>query len=166
MIEVRDLTLGYFDAPPVLQQVSLRVGRGEVVNVLGPNGCGKTTLLRAILGFLPVPRRSVFLEGRPQEETSRRDLARTLAYVPQMHTGVFAYQVLDVVLMGRTARSPWLRFSAEDVDRAMTALEQVRMASYARKSYLELSGGQRQLVLIARALCQECSALVLSLIHI
>ena len=161
MIEVRDLTLGYFDAPPVLQQVSLRVGKGEVVNVLGPNGCGKTTLLRAILGFLPVPLRSVFLEGRPQEEISRRDIARTLAYVPQMHTGVFAYQVLDVVLMGRTARSPWLRFSADDVDRAMNALEQVRMTSCARKSYLELSGGQRQLVLIARALCQGCSALVM-----
>ena len=153
MIEVRDLTLGYFDAPPVLQQVSLRVARGEVVNVLGPNGCGKTTLLRAILGFLPVPRRSVFLEGRPQEEISRRDLARTLAYVPQMHTGVFAYQVLDVVLMGRTARSPWLRFSAEDVDRAMTALEQVRMASYARKSYL---GAIRR----ATAACTYCAGLV------
>ena len=161
MIEVRDLTLGYFDAPPVLQQVCLRVGKGEVVNVLGPNGCGKTTLLRAILGFLPVPSHSIFLSGRPQEKISRSELARILAYVPQMHTGVFAYQVLDVVLMGRTARSPWLRFSAEDVDKAMHALEQIRMADYARKSYLELSGGQRQLVLIARALCQQCSALVM-----
>lgn len=161
MIEVRDLTLGYFDAPPVLRQVSLRVGKGEVVNVLGPNGCGKTTLLRAILGFLPVPPNHIFLAGRPQEKISRKELARTLAYVPQMHAGVFAYQVLDVVLMGRTARSPWLRFSAQDTERAMYALEQVRMAGYARKSYLELSGGQRQLVLIARALCQECSALVM-----
>ena len=161
MIEVRNLTLGYFDAPPVLQQVCLRVGKGEVVNVLGPNGCGKTTLLRAILGFLPIPSQTVFLSGRPQEKVSRNELAHLLAYVPQMHTGVFAYQVLDVVLMGRTARSPWLSFSAEDVERAMHALEQVSMADYARKSYLELSGGQRQLVLIARALCQQCSALVM-----
>ena len=161
MIEVRDLTLGYFDAPPVLQQVCLRVGKGEVVNVLGPNGCGKTTLLRAILGFLPVPSHSIFLSGRPQEKILRSEVARILAYVPQIHAGVFAYRVLDVVLMGRTARSPWLRFSAEDVDKAMHALEQIRMADYARKSYLELSGGQRQLVLIARALCQQCSALVM-----
>ena len=161
MIEVRDLTLGYFDAPPVLQQVCLRVGKGEVVNVLGPNGCGKTTLLRAILGFLPVPPRTVFLCGRAQEEISRHELARIVAYVPQMHTGVFAYRVLDVVLMGRTARSPWLRFSAQDVERAIHALEQIGMAEFARKSYLELSGGQRQLVLIARALCQECAALVM-----
>ena len=161
MIEVRDLTLGYFDAPPVLQQVCLRVAKGEVVNVLGPNGCGKTTLLRAILGFLPVPPHSIFLSGRPQEKILRSEVARILAYVPQIHAGVFAYRVLDVVLMGRTARSPWLRFSAEDVDKAMHALEQIRMADYARKSYLELSGGQRQLVLIARALCQECSALVM-----
>lgn len=161
MIEINNLTVSYHGAPPVLKNISLRVDRGEVVNVLGPNGCGKTTLLRALLGLLPVPSGSVALDGCPLEKIGRRDLARSLAYVPQQHTGVFGFQVQDVVLMGRTARSPWLRFSAEDRERAMHALEKVRLTHLAARSYLELSGGQRQMVLIARALAQDCAALVM-----
>ncbi|WP_394027338.1 ABC transporter ATP-binding protein [Desulfovibrio falkowii] len=161
MIEVRNLTVSYHRAPPVLKNISLRVGRGEVVNVLGPNGCGKTTLLRALLGLLPAPPGSIVLDGCPLEKIRRRNLARSLAYVPQQHTGVFGFQVLDVVLMGRTVRSPWLRFSARDREWAMDALEKVRLAHLADRSYLELSGGQRQMVLIARALAQDCAALVM-----
>ena len=161
MIDVRDLTLGYHHAPPVLKNLSLRIGRGEVVNVLGPNGCGKTTLLKALLGFLPAPRGCVLLNGTPLETVSRRNLARCLAYVPQQHHGAFAYPVQEVVLMGRTAKSPWLRFSAEDRARALAALEKVRLAHLAQRSYLELSGGERQLVLIARALCQDCACLIM-----
>ena len=161
MIEARDLTVGYHKAPPVLRELSLRIGQGEVVNVLGPNGCGKTTLLRAILGLLPVPHGCLFLDGRPVEKMPRRDIARLLAYVPQSHKGVFAFSVLEVVLMGRTVRSPWLRFSAEDREKALNALERVRLASVAQRPYLELSGGQQQLVFIARALCQDCAGLVM-----
>ena len=161
MIEIHNLTVSYHSAPPVLKNISLCVDRGEVVNVLGPNGCGKTTLLRALLGLLPAPPGSILLEGRPLETIPRRSLARSLAYVPQQHAGVFGFQVLDVVLMGRTVRSPWLRFSAEDRQQAMAALEKVRLTHLAGRSYLELSGGQRQMVLIARALAQDCGALVM-----
>jgi iron complex transport system ATP-binding protein len=161
MIEIRDLGLGYHKSPPVLKNFSLRVGRGEVVSILGPNGCGKTTLLKALLRFIPAPPGRLFLEKKPLEKIGRRDLARLLAYVPQHHHGVFNYPALDVVLMGRTAASPRLRFSAEDHDLARCALERVRLGHLAKRSYLELSGGERQLVLIARALAQNCAALIM-----
>jgi iron complex transport system ATP-binding protein len=161
VIEVRALTLGYPKSPPVLKDFSLRVAKGEVVSILGPNGCGKTTLLKALLRFLPVPPGRLFLEGRPLETIKRQELARMLAYVPQHHHGVFNYSVLDVVLMGRTAASPRLRFSAEDHDLARAALERVRLGRLARRSYLELSGGERQLTLIARALAQNCAGLIM-----
>lgn len=161
MIEVRDLTLGYRKSAPVLKNVSLAVRMGEVVNILGPNGCGKTTLLKAMLGFLPPPPGRVLLDGTPLERFARRDLARRLAYVPQSHRGVFPYSARDVVLMGRTVHSPWLRFSDEDRARAEAALLRVRMGHVADRSYLELSGGERQLVLIARALAQDCPYLAM-----
>jgi iron complex transport system ATP-binding protein len=161
MIEIRDLTLGYHKSPPVLKALSLCIGKGEVVSILGPNGCGKTTLLRALLRFLPAPPGRLDLDGRPLEKITRRDLARRLAYVPQHHHGVFNFPALDVVLMGRTAASPRLRFSAKDYDLARAALERVRLGHLAKRSYLELSGGERQLVLIARALAQNCAGLIM-----
>ncbi|MCL2029758.1 MAG: ABC transporter ATP-binding protein [Deltaproteobacteria bacterium] len=161
MIEIRGLTMGYPKRREVLKNFSLSIGAGEVVNILGPNGCGKTTLLKAMLGFLPSPPGHIFLDGRPLEKISRRDLAGRLAYVPQQHHGVFHYSALDVVLMGRTAASPWLRFSAEDRGRAAAALNRVRLGGLAGRSYLELSSGERQLVLIARALAQNCACLVM-----
>jgi len=161
MIEIIKLNAGYPKAPSVLKDFSLSVKAGEVVNILGPNGSGKTTLLKALLRFLPAPPGSILLEGRPLEKIRRRELAGRLAYVPQQHHGVFHYPVLEVVLMGRTAASPWLRFSAEDRGRAVAALERVRLGPLAHKSYLELSSGQRRLVLIARALAQEAAALIM-----
>ena len=161
MIEIKNLTLGYPKSPPVLKDVSLSIGRGEVVNMLGPNGCGKTTLLKALLGFLPVPTGHLFLDGQSLEKIKCRDLALRLAYVPQHHNGVFPYPALDVVLMGRTAASPRMRFSAEDRAKAESALEKVRLGHVAKRSYLELSGGERQLVLIARALAQDCAGLIM-----
>ena len=161
MIEIRDLTLGYPKGPPVIKNFSLSIKAGEVVNILGPNGCGKTTLLKALLRFLPSPPGHIFLDGRPLEKIKRRDLAGRLAYVPQQHHGVFPYPALEVVLMGRTAASPWLKFSAQDRERAAEALERVRLGPLAQKSYLEMSSGQRQLVLIARALAQDCAGLIM-----
>jgi len=161
MIEIQNLTLGYPKSPSVLKDFSLRIGKGEIVSILGPNGCGKTTLLKAILRFLPIPPGCLLLDGQPLEKIKRRDLARRLAYVPQHHHGVFSYSVLDVVLMGRTAGSPRLKFSAEDHDLAKAALERVHFGHLASRSYLELSGGERQLVLIARALAQNCAYLIM-----
>ena len=160
-IEIRDLHFAYAAGRPVLNGLSLSIRPGEVVNILGPNGCGKTTLLKLMLGFLEAPAGSVLVEGRDIRAYARRELARRLAYVPQSHSGVFNYAALDMVLMGRTSSSPWLRFRDEDYGRARAALERVRIGHLADRPYLHLSGGERQLVLIARALAQNSSFLIM-----
>ncbi len=162
MIEVRRLSFAYAKkAPPVLREVSLTIQAGEVINILGPNGCGKTTLLRALLGFLPSPPGSIFVDGADLGTLPRRELARKLAYVPQIHNGIFNYTALEVVLMGRTAHSPWLHFRQVDHDLARASLAKVRVEHLAERSYLQLSGGERQLVLIARALAQKSEFLIM-----
>ena len=154
MIEVRNLTFAYSPGEPVLKNVCFTAEQGEIINILGPNGCGKSTLLRAVLGFLPVAKGSVFIGGRDVLTVSKQRLARLLAYVPQNHYGAFHYSALDVVLMGRTAASPWYTVTGEDYEAARAALEKTNIGKYAHKAYLQLSGGERQLVLIARALAQ------------
>ncbi len=161
MIRIRELSFAYHKQRPVLNGISLDITRGEVVNVLGPNGCGKSTLLKAMLGFLKLRPGMITLDDAPLETIHRIDLARKLAYVPQLHNGVFHYTALDMVLMGRTMENPWRRFSAADYARAGAALERVRLGHLAERSYLELSGGERQLVLIARALAQNSAFLIM-----
>ena len=161
MIEVTGLSFGYSKRCQVLHDLSFVADRGEIINVLGPNGCGKSTLIKIILGFLPVERGKVKINGRDICDISRHELARVLSYIPQLHSGVFSYSVLDVVLMGRYVASPWHSYSEKDYRAAKIALDRVRMAKYAERSYLHISGGERQLVLIARALAQEASYFIM-----
>lgn len=154
MITVGDLHFAYLPGEPVIRGVSFQVSPGEIINILGPNGCGKSTLLRAILGFLPVRRGSIAIFGKDVLDIPKNTLSRKLAYVPQQHHGVFHYSVTEVVLMGRTSASPWYTVTDEDKSVARAAMERVGITVHANKSYLQLSGGERQLVLIARALAQ------------
>lgn len=154
MIDVSHLTFSYEPGNPVLKDVSFTASKGEIINILGPNGCGKSTLLKAILGFLPVAAGSIFIAGVDVTALSRPRLSRLLAYVPQTHNGAFHYTALDVVLMGRTSANPWYKVTEEDYDVARAAMEKAMIARHAAKPYLQLSGGERQLVLIARALAQ------------
>jgi manganese/iron transport system ATP-binding protein/manganese/zinc/iron transport system ATP- binding protein len=150
-IEVADLGGGYVPGRDALQDISFAVPPGAVVAVLGPNGGGKTTLFRALLGELPVRRGGVRLVGRP-------------AYVPQTERARLDFPVtaLDVALMGAYGRTPWWRrVSGHDRAAARAALERVGLPELARTRFGELSGGQRQRVLIARALVQDARILLL-----
>ncbi|NLV96704.1 MAG: ABC transporter ATP-binding protein [Desulfovibrionales bacterium] len=154
MIQVSQLSFAYSKKHPVLRNLNFIIEPGEIINILGPNGCGKSTLLKAILGFLPLKRGLVHINGHDVVSLRPQRLARLLSYVPQMHNTPFNYQVLDVVLMGRVFSGPWYKYTREDHDIARDALHRVRLLDLASRPYQHLSGGQRQLVLIARALAQ------------
>ena len=151
LIEVENLTAGYRPGQPALSAVSFAAAAGSVTAVLGPNGGGKTTLLRALLGEVPQRLGSVRVSG-------------PIAYVPQTERARldFPLSALDVALMGTYATTPWYRSAGrKGRGRAAAALERVGLADAARTRFGELSGGQRQRVLIARALAQEAPVLLL-----
>jgi iron complex transport system ATP-binding protein len=142
--------------------VSLDIRNGEVLCLLGPNGGGKTTLMKTLLGLLPPIAGRVRLDGRDIAEMSRRELARIIGYVPQAHLAFFPFTVSDVVLMGRNAHIG-LFAAPSRADRAVAerALATLGVAHLGERVYTEISGGERQLVLIARALAQEPRILIM-----
>ena len=151
VLRVTALTGGYVAGADVLRDVSFALPAGSIAAVLGPNGGGKTTLFRALLGELALRRGEVELPG-------------TVAYVPQTdRTRLdFPLSALDIALMGAYARTPaWRRLSRADRARAHTTLERMGLEDHARSRFGTLSGGQRQRVLIARALMQDAPVLLL-----
>lgn len=161
MIDVRDITFSY-GAEPVLRDVSFQVESGQFVCILGANGCGKTTLLKTMLGFFRPQGGSVLLDGENVHTMDVRRMAQKVAYIPQSHVPPFPFRVIDVVLMGRT---PYLsrtyRPTQEDHQIAMDALERLGITSLADRRYTALSGGQRQLVIIARAIAQQTGIIIM-----
>lgn len=146
----------------VLDGASLGFGAGEIVSLLGANGSGKTTLLRLMLGFLKPGAGAVSLAGRNLTAWSRREIAKTIAYVAQNHVAPFPYRVRDVVLLGRLPRAGWLApVAARDFQAADALLDQLGILALAERPYTEVSGGERQLALIARALAQGAGLLVM-----
>lgn len=146
----------------VLRNVSFSVEQGHLLSVLGPNGVGKSTLFRCILGLLPSHTGTVFLSGRDARSLSPRQLARHIAYIPQTHYPAFNYSVFDMVLMGTTHRVGTFS-SPREAERtlARTALAQMDILALADRSYAQLSGGEQQLVLFARALAQGAPLLLM-----
>jgi iron complex transport system ATP-binding protein len=146
----------------ILREVSLELERGQVVTLAGCNGAGKTTLLRVASRVLRPSAGCVRVGGRDTASLSRRELARELAVVPQDVQVAFPFRAGEVVLMGRSPHLGALGYeSRSDVERARAAMERVGIAELAERSMLELSGGERQLVLIARALAQDPAVLLL-----
>ncbi|MEE3331898.1 MAG: ABC transporter ATP-binding protein [Myxococcota bacterium] len=147
---------------PILRDVNFSIATGEVVGLLGRNGAGKTTLLRAISAALPLLRGEIRLVGKLVGSISRRELARQVAVVPQDLHVPFPFSVAELVLMGRAPHQKLLGFeTAQDVEHARSALERLGIDHLADRSCNELSGGERQLVLLARALVQKPSLLLL-----
>jgi iron complex transport system ATP-binding protein len=156
-----ELTIGYTDRV-VGRGLDVALATGEVLALLGPNGGGKTTLLKTLLGLLKPQVGEVRLAGRPLRSYSSRERARLLAYVPQSHFTTFAFTVEAVVLMGRTAHGNLFSGpSAADRAVAARALERFGIAHLSERPYTMISGGERQLALLARALAQEPQFIVL-----
>ncbi|MCX7624887.1 MAG: metal ABC transporter ATP-binding protein [Candidatus Sumerlaeaceae bacterium] len=151
-VEVSDLTVAYHSRP-VLWDVDLTVPRGVLMAIVGPNGAGKTTLLKSILGLVPVAAGQVLIFGKPLAQ--QRHL---VSYVPQRGSvdWDFPTTALDVVIMGLYRQLGWIRRpGSRERRKAMEALEQVGMSSFARRQISQLSGGQQQRVFLARALVQN-----------
>jgi iron complex transport system permease protein len=156
-----DLTIGYSDRV-VGRGLNVALEQGEVLALLGPNGGGKTTLLKTLLGTLKPRAGGVTVGGRALALISLRERAKLIAYVPQLHVPTFAFTVETVVLMGRSAHGNlFSRPSAHDRDVAARVLAQFGIAHLAPRPYTMISGGERQLVLLARALAQEPQFVVL-----
>lgn len=146
---------------PILTDLDVTVVEGRLSVLLGPNGVGKSTLYRCIIGALPYTGR-ILVDGESIAGWDARRMAQTIAYVPQEHTPSFSFLVRDVVLMGRNPqRGGVFGPGPRDVAAALDALDSLGLMSLAERSYLTLSGGQRQLVLIARALAQGARFLLL-----
>jgi iron complex transport system ATP-binding protein len=155
------LSIGYNDRI-VGRDLDVALNTGEVLALLGPNGGGKTTLLKTLLGLLAPRGGEVRLGDRRLSDYSNRDRARLLAYVPQFHAVTFAFTVETVVLMGRTAHgSLFSGPTAADREVAARTLERFGITHLKDRSYTNISGGERQLVLLARALAQEPQFVVL-----
>jgi iron complex transport system ATP-binding protein len=161
MLHIQNLTVAYH-AQPVLKNVSFRLEKGEILALVGPNGSGKSTLIRALSGILPVSRGTISLSGRLMSGFSPAERARQIAVVPQGVSLPPAYTALETVLFGRT---PYLNFlgqlSANDERIARDALARVDASQLSERRVGELSGGEQQRVLLARALAQATPILLL-----
>jgi iron complex transport system ATP-binding protein len=150
------------DSRLIFESLDLDFAPGEIVCLLGPNGCGKTTLLQCIAGLLRLERGVVRLAGDDITHLSPRVVAQRIGFVFQDHQGLFPYRARDVVAMGRTPHLGWLaRPGRVDQRICEEALNRVGMDHVADHPYTQLSGGERQLVLIARSIAQGTSVLLL-----
>ena len=156
-IEVERLSFSY-GTHPVLRDVSFRAEPGQLVAVLGPNGAGKSTLFRCMLGFLPHYQGSISLCGRDVRHLPRRELAHLAAYIPQSSQPLFDYTVRDTVLMGA---DPFHGPGPSQQETADRVLETLGIRDLAARGINEISGGERQLALIARAMAQQAKILMM-----
>ena len=161
-LEVRDAAVGYAKGKPVQQYVNFSVEEGEVCCVLGPNGCGKSTMFKSILGLMPLLSGHVLIDGDDISTWSPSKLADVMAYVSQSHTPPFPYQVKDVVLLGRINKVGYLgQPTVRDYEIVEQAMRDMGVYGLRDEVYTDISGGELQLVMIARALAQQPRMLVL-----
>lgn len=161
MLTVKDICFSYREKP-VLENIDLEVRKGEIIGILGPNGCGKTTLLKLLNRNLHPRSGRILMEDQDLEDISKRRIARHIAVVPQSNEIRFAFSVRDIVSMGRM---PFLdRFqgeSSEDMRIVEEAMEKTNIADFADRLINTMSGGERQRVIIARALAQRPEVILL-----
>lgn len=161
-VEVNNIVFGYREGHAVIDGCSFNLERRKIYCILGPNGSGKTTLLKVLNGTLKPRRGRVLVNGQDIHRLSKRAAAQLMAFLPQEHHGVFPYSVLDMVVMGRNAHLSLLgRPQRKDYRLAEEALEVIGIGYLKDKCYMEISGGERQMVFLARAITQEASYFVM-----
>ncbi|MCO5382730.1 MAG: ABC transporter ATP-binding protein [Methanosarcina barkeri] len=158
-LKVNNIEFAY-NSIPVLENISMELNCSEVLGIVGPNGTGKSTLIRCIDHILNPKRGSIFLDEQDISKMTRMEIARKIGYVPQSIEGVFPASVIDTVLMGRRPYLGW-KSSKEDLDYVLEVLELLGLMEFSMRDINEISGGQQQKVLIARALAQKADLLLL-----
>jgi iron complex transport system ATP-binding protein len=161
MVQTDGLNIGYHNKT-VGQDINFVIPEKNIICLLGANGCGKTTLLKTLLGLLPPLSGTIEINHRALSVWTQRELSRFIAYVPQANYGIFPFTVEEVVLMGRTAHMSWLSIPRK-ADKAIAdeALATLGIYHLKHSRYTELSGGERQLTLIARAIAQQPKLLIM-----
>lgn len=159
MLKVSDLVFAY-SSVKILDRVSLELEKSEVLGVIGPNGTGKSTLIRCMNRVLRPQGGTITLDSVDIREMTRVEIARRMGYVPQASKNSFPATVFDTILMGRRPHGGW-RSSSSDVKKALVMLKLVGLEDLAMRDFAELSGGQQQKVVLARALVQEADVLLL-----
>lgn len=159
MLKVSDLVFAY-SGVKILDKISLELEGAEVLGVIGPNGAGKSTLIRCMNRVLNPQSGTIALEGVDIRDITRMEIARKMGYVPQASKNSFPATVFDTVLMGRRPHGGW-KSSSSDVRKALEVLKLLSLQGLAMRDFTELSGGQQQKVVLARALVQEAEVLLL-----
>ncbi len=161
MIKIINATFSY-GKENIFHDISLELNKGEIFCLFGPNGCGKTTLIHCMLGMLALSSGEITLAGKDVSSMNPQLIAREAAYIPQMHEKPFPYKVIDMVLMGRAAYTGMFSVpTTSDREIAEEVLEKVGMSHFKDRPYTQLSGGETQLVLVARALAQQTPILIM-----
>lgn len=160
-LHVENIYSGYANKE-ILKEISFTLQSGEILCVLGANGSGKTTLFKALLRLIPLFRGCVSIDGKDAAHMPNRTFSRLISYIPQQHTPVFSYTVEEMAMMGRASHIDLFSTpSSHDYDFALDILEKLHILHLKDAYYTQISGGERRLTLIARALCQEAKILVM-----
>lgn len=154
MLSICNLHFGYTKQIEILHGISCEIEQGELVSLLGPNGCGKTTLVKCINRIHDPWQGTIRLRELQLQSCSHSEIAKRIGYVPQVSSGALSGTVIDFILLGRRQYLSW-RLKEKDLIAVMAVLEKLNIKEYANQDFNALSGGQRQKVLVARALLQE-----------
>lgn len=160
--KIKNATFSYDGKRTIFENISFSIEKGDILCILGQNGCGKSTLLRCLCNLYKLNAGNIYIDDKDIVSYSPANLAKKIGFIPQMHTPSFPYSVLQIVMMGRTAHlNMFSNPSKKDYEIAQKAIKTMHLEHIMHKPYTELSGGQMQLVLMARVLAQGPDILLL-----